>query len=73
MLYQPATITIAAGDSVVWTNDDGVEHTATGIRNDWETGSLARGTSNGITFPYPGEYAYYCRWHPGMRGTVIVT
>jgi plastocyanin len=74
-LYAPDAITIAAGTTVVWSNDD----TATGEDHDViaEDGSFASETFGvGGTFAYtftsPGEYRYYCDLHEGMYGVVYV-
>lgn len=71
--FRPETITIKAGDTVVWENNDGLEHTATAKDKSWSTKSLPGGASGAITFPQKGTYAYICKWHPTMRGKVVVT
>lgn len=68
--FSPGTVTITAGDRVTWTNQDGVEHTATG--DGWDTGLLGQGESGSIRFDTPGTYAYVCTPHPSMTGTVVV-
>lgn len=68
--FTPGTVTITAGDRVTWTNQDAVEHTATG--DGWDTGLLAQGESGSIRFDTPGTYAYLCTPHPSMTGTVVV-
>lgn len=73
MQFQPATLSVKAGDTVTWTNSDGVEHTATARDNSWGTESLRNGKSGSITFSTPGEYSYFCKWHPAMRGKIVVT
>ncbi len=73
MAFAPATITIAAGDSVRWTNSDAAPHTATFRATGADTGRLNRGDSGALTFDTPGSYEYACAIHPSMRGQVIVT
>ena len=68
--FQPGTITIQPGESVTWTNDDDKPHTATG--SDWDTGTIDPGTSSTITFTDAGTFAYSCRFHPEMTGTITV-
>jgi plastocyanin len=68
--FSPGTVTITAGDRVTWTNEDAVEHTATG--DGWDTGLLAQGGSGSIRFDRAGTYAYICTPHPSMTGTVVV-
>lgn len=72
LTFRPETITVTRGAPVDLVNDDFVDHTATGDTGKWDVvipaGSVAR-----TTFETPGTYAYYCRYHPGMKGTVRVT
>jgi len=70
--FSPATITIKAGDSVTWTNQDSVGHSATADDTSWDTGILPQGQSKAIAFSKPGTYTYHCSVHPMMKGTVIV-
>jgi plastocyanin len=71
--YIPATIEIPAGDSVTWTNDDNAPHTVTGVDG---AVPVSKGLGFGQTFTQefdtPGTYPYYCAYHPGMKGTVVV-
>ena len=68
--FAPATVTITAGESVTWTNQDGTDHTATG--SGFDTESLGTGESSTITFDTAGTFAYACAIHPTMHGEVIV-
>jgi plastocyanin len=70
--YAPSTITIKAGESINWTNSDGVDHSATADDSSWDTGILSQGESKSITFAKTGTYKYHCSLHPNMHGTVIV-
>lgn len=72
MRYGPAEVRIAAGGSVTWTNNDGMPHTVTANDRGFDSGALRRGQSFSRTFSEPGTYAYYCAYHPGMVGTVVV-
>jgi amicyanin len=71
--FSPATITVPAGSTVVWTNDDSIQHDIT-----FNGGSIASSVLNhndtfSHTFPTAGTYDYICSIHPFMHGTVIVT
>ncbi len=75
--YSPATVIIAAGDSVTWKNRDAIRHTATRTEEpQFDTGLIAPGSaSTPIEFSTPTEARgidYSCRPHPFMVGTVIV-
>lgn len=70
--FTPATLTIHAGDTVVWTNNGPSEHSATANNGSFNTGLLAKGASASHTFTTPGTYTYVCIIHPFMHGTVVV-
>lgn len=71
--FNPASITVAPGTTVVWTNRDNVAHTVTADDGSWGSGTLAQGGMFSHTFTTAGTYAYHCAIHPGMTGSVIVT
>lgn len=74
--FQPASLTIAAGTTVTWTNQDDAQHD---ITPDEEGAGFARsqllskGESYSFTFDTPGTYTYHCTPHPNMTGTITVT
>jgi amicyanin len=68
--FSPATLTIAVGDVVTWTNADAVAHTATGAG--FDSGLLDHGESYSVTFTAAGTYDYLCTPHPTMTGRIIV-
>jgi plastocyanin len=68
--YSPDPVTVNVGDTVRWTNNDAVAHTATG--SGFNTGSIAAGASKSVTFNSAGTFAYRCTIHPSMTGTVVV-
>ena len=71
--YSPNPIEIAAGDTVTWTNQDEVPHTATGEdRNVLQSGTISPGASFSQAFPEAGEFGYFCEFHPNMSGTIVV-
>ena len=71
--YSPNPIRITAGSSVSWTNNHSFAHTATADGGAWDTGSIPAGGSSGaVTFNTPGTFAYHCRFHADMHGTIIV-
>ena len=74
MAFAPATITVSAGTTVTWRNDDGYVHTATSDTGVWDTGNVDGGGSASFKFNSPGTFPYHCTFHAsmGMKGTVIV-
>ncbi|MEI2719141.1 MAG: cupredoxin domain-containing protein [Gemmatimonadales bacterium] len=73
MAFTPSVVEVAAGDTIIWYNDDIVPHTATASREgSWDTGTLAQGGRGVVVAPARGSYPYFCRLHPTMTATVVV-
>jgi plastocyanin len=71
--FEPATITIKPGTTVVWTNDGPTQHTVANKEgNVWESTILEKGGVYRFRFEKAGEYPYWCTLHPSMLGAVIV-
>jgi len=71
MKMTPQTLTVKAGDRIVWNNKDVVPHTAT-AKGVFDSGSIAVGKSWSHAAPKPGTYDYVCTFHPGMKATLVV-
>ena len=71
--FAPPELSIDAGSTVTWTNEDSTPHTATAEDGSFDTGRIDPGSSASHTFDTPGSYPYICAFHPTMHGTVIVT
>ncbi len=71
MQFEPASLEVAAGDVVVWTNEDIVPHTATAVGT-FDSQSLANKQEWRYTATKAGEYVYGCTFHPTMKGTLTV-
>ena len=70
--FSPATLTITVGDTVTWTNEDQIEHTATSTTGAFDSGLLGQGESYSFTFMTPGTFDYLCTPHPTMTGQIVV-
>jgi plastocyanin len=71
--FQPSSITIVAGTTVVWTNEDSAPHTITSDDGSFESGRMSRGSEFNHTFTQPGTYMYHCAIHPSMIGEIKVS
>lgn len=74
--FSPAIVTVKAGTTVTWTNQDSVKHTVTGVdtaASGLDSALLGKGEVFDHTFAKAGTYSYYCQPHPYMKGTVVVT
>jgi plastocyanin len=70
--FTPGEITIAPGESVTWTNDDGAPHGLEYADGAPGTNLLLPGASFSRQFDQPGTYDYSCAVHPYMTGRVVV-
>jgi len=77
--FIPDSVSINAGDTVVWANDDTAAHTvtsgspATGPDAVFDSSLFMAGTIYSNTFDDAGEYPYFCMVHPWMIGNVSVS
>ena len=71
--FTPADLTINAGDTVTWVNEDRARHSAwDDSGNAFDTGLLGQGDSASLTFNGQGSFSYRCRPHGNMRGTITI-
>jgi plastocyanin len=66
-------ITVSPGAQITIKNDDSVEHSVTSQtagQFDVDVDGKEQGTLTAPTTP--GEYPFYCTYHPSMKGTLIV-
>jgi plastocyanin len=66
--YTPKEIHIAPGQTVTWTNSDGLQHTVTADDGSFDSGLLDPGATFTQEFDTPGVYAYFCQPHGGPGG-----
>ena len=70
--FVPATVTVSAGSTVTWTNQDSAPHTVTSETGLFDSVRLSTNDSFNYTFTGRGTFSYYCTIHPSMKGEVIV-
>jgi plastocyanin len=69
--FSPKELTVSAGDSVTWTNNDAMLHDVD-IDDLAKSPDMHKGETFTQTFGKAGTYHYDCDIHPFMKGTVIV-
>ena len=71
----PAKINVKVGQTVKWTNEDPVAHTATARSGaTFDSGTINAGNSFSWKATKPGTVEYYCTIHgPQQSGTINVT
>ena len=77
--YLPDSVSIKAGDTVIWANDDTAAHTVTsgspseGPSGIFDSSLVIAGDSFEVTFDNSGSYDYFCIVHPWMTGSIQVS
>lgn len=78
MAYDPDTLTVAVGDTVVWQNNDNMAHTASRDEDPgaFDTDRIAGGAaSQPITFSEASGadgFVYVCHYHEDMMAKIVV-
>jgi amicyanin len=70
--FVPETMTVKAGQTVTWVNNDDVPHTVVSTTKTFSSRVLDTDDKYTQRFAVPGTYEYYCSVHPHMKGKVIV-
>jgi plastocyanin len=71
-MFAPASLTVAAGSTVTWTNRDDEPHTIVSDSGPFHSAALDSNESFSFRFDKPGTYRYTCSIHPCMAGTILV-
>ena len=69
--FAPVNISAHVGDTIEWTNKDIVEHSATALNKEFDVVMPANGVGR-VTLARPGKIDYFCRFHPFMKGEIVV-
>ncbi|MBV9281105.1 MAG: cupredoxin domain-containing protein [Chloroflexi bacterium] len=71
--FNPNKITVKVGTRITWQNPTDAPHTVTSRTRGW-TFNKVFGVSKAVSFVFKkaGTFKYYCRFHPGMVGTIVV-
>lgn len=72
--FNSASVLVAQGTTVRWTNNDGVPHSSQSNQGFWSSPNLGAGAKYSQTraFLNAGSYRYHCRQHTHMTGVVRV-
>lgn len=69
MKYTPVP-PLKVGDTIVFENKDMFRHTVTASNNSFDL-DLPPGARGALHINSAGHAAFYCKYHPGMRGTMV--
>jgi len=70
MAFAPVEIQAKPGDTIEWINNDVFAHTAT-VKGGFEV-MLPPKKSGSVVMEQAGAVDYYCRFHPNMKGRIVV-
>ena len=70
--FLPQRITVKAGTTVTWINEDDVPHTIVSSSKVFKSKALDTADKFSFTFTTPGVYEYFCSLHPHMTGATVV-
>jgi plastocyanin len=71
--YEPETLTVHPGDTVVWQNHDIVVHTVTARNKSFDSPRIKPGASWSMTVRSSrGTQDYTCVPHPNMKGRLVI-
>jgi plastocyanin len=70
--FAPEQLTVKAGTTVTWVNDDDTPHTVVATGKAFRSKALDTDDKFSFTFTTPGSYEYFCSLHPYMKAMVTV-
>lgn len=70
--FQPQSVTVTSGDTIVWVNKDLVPHTATSKAGGFDSALIQADKSWRFTVREKGDFAYVCTLHPTMTAMLRV-
>jgi len=70
--FSPATVTIATGDAVKWTNRDTKNHQVVANNGSFASAAIKPGKTYTHTFNTAGTFGYRDALHPSLTGKVVV-
>jgi plastocyanin len=71
-VFGPQRLTVKAGTTVTWTNQDDIPHAVVSSTGLFKSRVLDTDQSYSFTFATPGTFPYFCSLHPHMTGTIVV-
>jgi len=70
--FAPERVTVKAGTTVTWVNEDDIPHTVASSAKLFKSHALDTDDKYAFMFTAPGVYQYFCSLHPHMTGTIVV-
>jgi len=71
--FKPAQLTVKAGDTVTWVNQEGVDHNVVATEGaTFKSDTFGQDGTFEFKTEKAGTISYVCTLHPGMDGTLTV-
>jgi amicyanin len=70
--FDPPRLTVKAGTTVTWYNEDDIPHTVVATEKQFRSKALDTDGTFSFTFMTAGSYEYFCSLHPHMTGVIVV-
>ena len=71
MEFGPTPAAVKVGDTIEWVNRDIFRHTATARDGSFAI-DLPAGKTGRSVMEHAGKIAFFCKYHPGMAGSLTV-
>jgi plastocyanin len=71
MKFGPVPANLHKGDTIIWANRDFIQHSATAADHSFDV-NLPAGKAGKTVLTKSGSIPFVCRYHPGMRGVLVV-
>jgi plastocyanin len=72
LAFNPAELTVAVGETITFTNNDGFAHTFTADNGEFDSDNVDSGGTFEFTPEAAGEIPFHCKIHSNMKGTITV-
>lgn len=72
MQFGEAPAELQVGDVIIWKNNDIFQHTATAVDGSFDV-DLPANSEARLTVSKSGQIDFYCRYHPTMTGSLVVS
>ena len=71
MTFGPLPAELHPGDTITWQNDDIFRHSATARDASFDV-DLPSKSSVKMVVGAAGDVEFFCKFHPGMKGTLVI-
>ncbi len=72
MKFGPVPVELHVGDTIIWQNKDILRHSATARDESFDV-DLPPRTEVRMVVGAVGTVEFFCKFHPGMKGTLIIS